>query len=149
VVPKNLDSGHPGYSAPVRYEAFLQDLVTRVQAHPALWAETAIVITTDEGGGYFDSGLIQPLDFFGDGPRIPLIVLSPYAKKNHVDHQYQDHASILKFIERNWRLPPLSWRSRDNLPKAQHSPGAAYLPLNQPAIGDLSSMFDFPARQER
>jgi phospholipase C len=149
VVPKNLDSGHPGYSAPVRYEAFLQDLVTKVQANPALWADTAIVITTDEGGGYFDSGLIQPLDFFGDGPRIPLIVLSPYAKKNHVDHQYQDHASILKFIERNWRLPPLSWRSRDNLQQPQIRSGEVYLPANQPAIGDLSSMFDFPVRLER
>jgi phospholipase C len=115
-VPKNQDSGHPGYSAPARYEAFLNDLVTRVQANPTLWAGTAIVIATDEGGGYFDSGFIQPLDFFGDGPRIPLVVVSPYARKNFVDHTYQDHASILKFIRHNWNLPVLSSRSRDNLP---------------------------------
>ena len=44
----------------------------------------------------------QDFDFFGDGTRIPLIVVSPLAKKGHVDHVYNDHASILKFIEKNW-----------------------------------------------
>lgn len=145
VVPKNLDSGHPGYSAPARYEAFLQDLIAKVQANPALWADTAIVITTDEGGGYFDSGYIQNLDFFGDGPRIPLIVVSPYAKRNFVDHTYNDHASVLKFIERNWSLPPLSARSRDNLPNPVRDLNNPYRPANQPAIGDLTTLFSFPA----
>jgi phospholipase C len=55
-------------------------------------------------------------DFFGDGTRIPLIVVSPYAKKGYVDHTYYDHVSLLKFIERNWHLPAISRRSRDNLP---------------------------------
>ncbi len=142
VVPKNLSSGHPGYSAPVAYEAFIGDLVTKVQAKPALWANTAIIITTDEGGGYFDIGNIQNLDFFGDGPRIPLLVVSPYAKKGHVDHVYHDHASILKFIEYNWGLSPLSARSRDNLPNPVTVPNV-YIPSNQPAIGDLTSMFNF------
>jgi phospholipase C len=148
VVPKNLDSGHPGYSAPARYEAFLQNLVTKVQANPNLWADTAIVITTDEGGGYFDSGAIQPVDFFGDGPRIPLIVLSPYAKRSHVDHTYQDHASILKFIRRNWRLPPLSYRSRDNLPNPsrEDDDDRRHRSGNSPAIGDLTTLFDFPGK---
>ncbi|PPD49966.1 MAG: phosphoesterase [Methylobacter sp.] len=145
VVPKNLDSGHPGYSAPVAYELFIHDLVNKVQAKPALWANTAIIITTDEGGGYFDGGIIQPIDFFGDGPRIPFLVVSPYAKKGHVDHVYHDHASILKFIEHNWGLQPLSARSRDNLPNplAGSNP---YLPANQPAIGDLTSLFDFSVK---
>lgn len=145
VVPKNLDSGHPGYSAPVRYEAFVKDLVARVQANPALWASTAILVTTDEGGGYFDSGRIQLLDFFGDGPRIPLFVVSPYARAGHVDHAYHDHASILKFIEYNWRLPPLSRRSRDRLPNPEAG-GDGYLPENGPAIGDLRTLFTFGAR---
>ncbi|WP_019866836.1 alkaline phosphatase family protein [Methylovulum miyakonense] len=145
VVPKNLDSGHPGYSAPVAYELFIHDLVNKVQAKPALWANTAIIITTDEGGGYFDGGIIQPIDFFGDGPRIPFLVVSPYAKKGHVDHVYHDHASILKFIEHNWGLQPLSARSRDNLPNPVASSNP-YLPANQPAIGDLTSLFDFSAK---
>jgi len=139
VVPKNLDSGHPGYSAPPRYEAFISDLVARVQASPD-WDSTAILITTDEGGGYFDSGRIQMLDFFGDGPRIPLIVVSKYARAGHVDHTYNDHASILKFIEHNWNVPALSQRSRDRLPNPD---SGNYIPEGGPAIGDLSTLFDF------
>jgi phospholipase C len=142
VVPKNLVSGHPGYSAPVRYELFIQDLIAKVQSKPDLWANTAIIITTDEGGGYFDSGAIQNLDFFGDGPRIPFLVVSPYAKKGHVDHVYHDHASILKFIEYNWKLQPLSARSRDRLPNPVNDHDD-YIPENQPAIGNLTSMFNF------
>ncbi|MCX7069270.1 MAG: alkaline phosphatase family protein [Methylococcales bacterium] len=142
VVPKNLVSGHPGYSAPVRYELFIKDLIANVQSKPDLWANTAIIITTDEGGGYFDSGAIQNLDFFGDGPRIPFLVVSPYAKKGHVDHVYHDHASILKFIEYNWKLQPLSARSRDRLPNPVNDHDD-YIPENQPAIGNLTSMFNF------
>ena len=140
VVPFYGESGHPGTSAPALYEQFVKKLVARVQANPQLWAETAIVVTTDEGGGYFDSGRIQMLDFFGDGPRIPLFVVSPYAKKGHVDHTYEDHASVLKFIEYNWGLQPLSPRSRDNLPNPSDD---SYIPSNGPAIGDLTSLFNF------
>lgn len=147
VVPKNLISGHPGYSAPVAYELFIKDLIEKVQSKPELWANTAIIITTDEGGGYFDTGAIQNLDFFGDGPRIPFLVVSPYAKKGHVDHVYHDHASILKFIEYNWTLKPLSARSRDNLPNPKQE-DRSYLPVNQPAIGDLRSMFDFSDKHD-
>jgi phospholipase C len=151
VIPKNLDSGHPGYSVPAKYEAFLADLVSKVQANPELYASTAIIITTDEGGGYFDSGLIQSVDFFGDGTRIPFVVVSPYAKKGYVDHTYYDHSSIAKFIERNWNLPALSERSRDNLPnpKQEKQEGRMlveaedYLPKNAPAIGDLMNLFAF------
>ena len=144
VVPKNLDSGHPGYSVPAKYELFLQDLIAKVKANPTLWAHTAIIITTDEGGGHFDTGYIQPLDFFGDGPRIPLLVVSPYARANTIDHTYHDHASIMKFIERNWRVVPLSTRSRDNLPNPITAAADPYRPINKtPAIGDLMSMFAF------
>ena len=110
-----------------------------------MWQDTAILITFDESGGYYDSGYIQPIDFFGDGPRTVLIAVSPFAKAGFVDHTYTDHVSIIKFIERNWRLKPLSARSRDNLPNPivlSHEP---YFPRNSPAIGDLMTMFHFPA----
>jgi phospholipase C len=87
-----------------------------LKAKPRLWAHTAVFITVDEGGGFYDSGYIQPLDFFGDGTRIPLIVVSPFSRGGRVVHDYADHASILKFVERNWSLPPITGRSRDNLP---------------------------------
>jgi phospholipase C len=112
-------------------------------AIPGLEAQTALFITFDEGGGYYDSGFIQPIDFFGDGPRVPLVVVSPYSKGGHVAHSYADHVSILKFIERNWRLAPLSARSRDNLPNPIADEDAPYVPLNGPAISDLFVMFEF------
>jgi acid phosphatase len=135
-------AGHPADSAPDLYEKFLADLIAKVQANPQLWAHSAIVITTDEGGGYYDSGYVQAVDFFGDGTRIPLIVVSPYARKGHVDHTYNDHASILKFIEKNWSLPKISARSRDNLPDPVVGTDG-YRPINGPAIGDLTSLFTF------
>jgi acid phosphatase len=135
-------AGHPADSTSDLYEMFIQDLVSKVQAGPQ-WGSTAIFITTDEGGGYYDSGYIQALDFFGDGTRIPLIVVSRFARHGFVDHTYYDHVSLLKFIERNWRLPTVSARSRDNLPNPITASGDPYRPVNGPAIGDLMHLFSF------
>ena len=143
IAPYDSISGHPGYAMETGFDELAADIIQRVQRNPALWQRTAIFITFDEGGGYYDSGYIQPIDFFGDGTRIPLIAVSPYAKRGHVDHGYYDHASILKFIERNWGLPPLSARSRDNLPNPVHDKRNPYVPLNAPAIGDLMGLFRF------
>lgn len=145
VRPFEALAGHPADSTTDLYELFLRDLINKVQANPKLWASTAIFITTDEGGGYYDSGYIQPVDFFGDGTRIPLIAISPYAKHGYVDHTYYDHASLLKFIEANWKLPTISDRSRDNLPNPiQRWWGNRYRPINQPAIGNMMNLFNFP-----
>ncbi|HKF70824.1 MAG TPA: alkaline phosphatase family protein [Stellaceae bacterium] len=143
VTPPNPESGHPAYSYAARYEAFVKDLVAKVEAHPDIWIDAAILVTTDEGGGYYDSGYIQILDFFGDGTRIPFLAISRFAKPGFVDHTYYDHASILKFIEMNWALKPLSPRSRDNLPNPVATAAEPYVPLNRPAIGDLTNLFQF------
>lgn len=146
VKPDVLVDSHPGTSTPPLFEAFVRNVIETVQSNPGLWQSTAILITFDESGGYYDSGYIEPIDFFGDGPRTVMIAVSPFARTGYVDHTYSDHASILKFIERNWRLRPLSRRSRDNLrnPKARRE--APYVPVNAPAIGNLMGMFDFEAR---
>jgi phospholipase C len=144
IKPDVLLDGHPGSSTPALYEAFVRKIVNTVKANNQLWSDTAILITFDEGGGLYDSGYIQPIDFFGDGPRTVFIAVSPYARRGHVDHTYTDHASILKFIEWNWNLAPLSSRSRDNLPNPIAASNAPYFPVNSPAIGDLQSMFEFP-----
>ena len=135
--------GHPGSGKVSLLEEFLQDLINRVQANPVLYAETAIIITFDESGGLYDSGFIQPLDFFGDGPRIPLLVISPFSTGGRVSHSYTDQVSVLKFIERNWRLGKISNRSRDNLPNPIKDEFNPWVPVNMPAIGDLFDMFDF------
>ena len=147
VRPYEPYSGHPANSAASAYEYFVLSIANTVIKHPQLFADSAIFVTFDEGGGYYDSGYIQPLDFFGDGTRIPLMVISPYVKPGTIDHTYADHASILKFMEWNWNLAPLSKRSRDNLPNPVSAARNPYVPSNGPAIGDLRSIFDFSRRR--
>jgi phospholipase C len=137
------DDGHAGYSTLAAFEQFVTHAVTEVENNPSLWRSTAIFVTFDEGGGYYDSGYVQPISFFGDGTRIPMVVVSPYTKPGYISHTYTDHVSILKFIERNWRLQPLSSRSLDNLPNPVSSAGNPYVPRNRPAIGDMFDYFDF------
>jgi phospholipase C len=143
VKPSGWVDGHPASSKWDLFEGFTKKIVDAVKSNPSLWKETAIFVTVDEGGGYYDSGYIQQLDFFGDGTRIPLLVISPYSVGGRVDHVYYDHVSILKFIERNWSLPTISKRSRDNLAEPKTSHSNPYVPLNSPAIGDCFGMFDF------
>jgi phospholipase C len=141
--PSGFVDGHPLSSKVDLFEAFLRSVVDQINAQPSLAAETAILVTWDEAGGHYDSGFIQPLDFFGDGPRTPFLVISPYTKGGRIVHTYYDHVSILKFIERNWGLAPLSGRSRDNLPNPQQAASNPYVPTNMPAIGDLWDLFAF------
>lgn len=142
VKPSGLVDGHPLSSKLDLFEAFLRNIVERFEGKPELFEDTVILVTFDESGGYYDSGFIQPLDFFGDGPRVPLLVVSPQTRGGRVVHTYYDHVSILKFIERNWGLKPLSSRSRDNLPNPIHDEHNRYVPRNMPAIGDLADIFD-------
>jgi len=143
VKPSGLVDGHPSSSKLDLFEGFSKKIVDAVKANPALWKDTAIIITFDEGGGYYDSGYVQPVDYFGDGTRIPLIVVSRYTKAGHISHEYTDHVSILKFVERNWGLETVTARSRDNFPNPVTAPSNPYVPVNSPAIGDLFSLFDF------
>ena len=99
--------------------------------------------------GYTQPGYIQPVDFFGDGTRIPLLTISPHAVPGHVSHEYADHVSILKFVERNWRLSTITDRSRDNLPNPRADWENPWVPRNGPAIGDLYDQFDFGRREGR
>jgi phospholipase C len=142
VKPSGLVDGHPSSSKLILFEGFVKKIVDGVTANPTLWANTAILITFDEGGGYWDSGYVQPLDFFGDGTRIPMIAVSKYSTGGHISHTYADHLTVDKFIEANWGLPPITGRSRDNLPNpvTQSNP---YIPVNSPAIGDLMDLFNF------
>jgi phospholipase C len=143
VKPDSIVDGHPASSTLDLFEAMLENIVDKLKANNDLFKETAFFVTFDEGGGYWDSGFLQPLDFFGDGPRIPMLVISPYSRGGKVVHTYNDHASVVKFIERNWRLGKLTARSRDNLPNPQMDPQHPYVPKNMPAVGDLFDMFDF------
>src|SRR5215470_10610086 len=140
--PDSFGDGHPASSKLDILEALVSRVLEAVQTKPGQFKKTAVFITFDEGGGYWDSGFFQPIDFFGDGPRIPMIVVSDYSRGGKIVHSYTDHASVVKFIERNWHLSPLTGRSRDNLPNPTHTTNT-YVPDNMPAVGDLFDMFDF------
>jgi phospholipase C len=143
VKPDGLLDGHPASSKEDLFEGMVKKIMDHLTANKELFASTVLFITMDEGGGYYDSGYIQPLDFFGDGPRIPLIAVSPFTRGGHINHSYTDHVSILKFIERNWGLKPLTRRSRDNFPNPIAEDDNPYVPLNSPALGDLFDLFNF------
>jgi phospholipase C len=144
VKPDVTMDGHPLTSKWSLFEAFVQNIVNLAHSNPQQWAQTAIFVTVDESGGFYDSGFIQPVDFFGTGPRIPMIAVSPYSMGGHVSHVYNEHSSFVKFIERNWLLSgTLSDRSRDNLPNPIQDANNVYVPRNMPAIGDLFDLFDF------
>ena len=143
VKPDGLLDGHPASSKEDLFEGMVKKVVDHLTANQELFASTVLFITMDESGGYYDSGYIQPLDFFGDGPRIPLIAVSPFTRGGHISHTYSDHVSILKFIERNWGLQPLTDRSRDRFPNPIVDQDNPYVPLNSPTIGDLFDLFRF------
>ena len=143
VKPSGVVDGHPASSKLNLFEGFSKKIIDQIKSHPDLWKDTAVFITFDEGGGYYDSGYVQPVDFFGDGTRIPMIVASPHATGGRISHDYGDHVSVLKFVERNWHLKPLTKRSRDNFPNPVTRASNPYAPVNSPAIGDLYDLFDF------
>jgi phospholipase C len=142
--PSGYSDGHPASSKLNVFELYCKKIIDLVQDSP-YWQNTAIFITFDEGGGYYDSGYVQPLDFFGDGTRIPLLIVSQYSKGGNVTHGYADHVSIDKFIERNWKIGTISPRSRDNFPNPVTAAGNPYVPTNGPALTDLFEAFTFPS----
>ncbi|HEY3638012.1 MAG TPA: alkaline phosphatase family protein, partial [Rhizomicrobium sp.] len=150
VKPSGVNDGHPESSQISELEGFVQKIVTAVQKNRRLADNTAILITFDEGGGYYDSGYVQQLDFFGDGTRIPMLIVSPYTTGGHISHVYSDHASVPKFIEANWGLPTISGRSRDNMPNPITNQSNPYVPVNgQPAISDLMAAFKFTSKLKK
>jgi phospholipase C len=141
--PDGLLDGHPSSSKIDLFEAYVQHVLEALEANPSLKATTAVFVTWDEAGGYWDSGFVSPVDFFGDGTRIPLLILSSYSTGGKVNHAYADHVSIDKFIERNWGLKPITDRSRDNFPNPTSRIENPYVPANMPALDDLFDAFDF------
>jgi phospholipase C len=149
------EDGHAGYSNPLDEQRFLVETINRLQRTPE-WRDTAIVIAYDDSDGWYDhqmgpivnqsddpnhdaltdgrtcgtkpqhvSGGYQ--DRCGYGPRLPLLVVSRYAKRNYVDHTTTDQASILRFIEDNWSLGRIGDASFDA------------------KAGSLENLFDFRA----
>jgi len=87
--------------------------VTQLNAlmnNPTLWASTAVFLIWDDFGGDYDHVAPPPVDVFGLGPRVPLLIISPYARKGYVSTTQYEFSSVLKFIEERFGLPALSDR---------------------------------------
>ena len=135
--PENIQTGM----------AQMQSIIEAVQASPA-WASTAILLTWDEGGGFFDHIAPLQLDAYGPGVRVPMIIISPFAKKGYVDTVFQDHGSQLKFIEAVFGLPTLASINHTfdtSTPLTNnYTNGAPFPPRDgNPATGNLTQCFTF------
>ena len=150
--PPAYQDGHAGYSDPLDEQRFLVDTLNRLQKSKD-WKSTAVVIAYDDSDGWYDHQMspivnqsLDPAhdaltgtscgsnpaqvsggyaDRCGYGPRLPLLVISPFAKTNYVDHAVTDQTSILRFVEDNWGLGRIGDFSYDT------------------KAGSLLGMFDF------
>jgi phospholipase C len=141
--------GHAGYSDPLDEQTFLVDTINHLQKLKT-WKDTAVIIAYDDSDGWYDHvmpPIVSPsasaddvlsgpgqcgtpasgayLDRCGYGPRQPLLVISPFARPNSVDHTITDQSSILRFIEDNWSLGRIGNQSFDA------------------EAGSLANLFDF------
>ena len=112
VVPPYGLSDHPGGKTAhsiCEGENWTVRTINAVMESPN-WANTAIVLTWDDFGGFYDHVPPPHVDLYGFGPRVPTIIISPWAKPGHVDSRTYEFASVLKFAERVYDLPPLHHR---------------------------------------
>jgi phospholipase C len=100
---------HPGYANVLSGEEHTVELLNALRASPE-WASTAVIITYDENGGFWDHVAPPRKDRWGPGSRVPTIVISPFAKHGFVDHTEYDTSSILALMEHRWGLRPLGTR---------------------------------------
>jgi phospholipase C len=147
-----FQDGHAGYSDPLDEQTFLVDTINKLQKRPE-WRSTAVVIAYDDSDGWYDHVLAPVttqsqtgLDTLtapgqcgpsadrvpagqqarcGLGPRLPLLVISGFAREDYVDHSVTDQSSILRFAEDNWKLGRVGGGSTDAL------------------TGTLTPLFDF------
>jgi len=111
VKPHARQNAHAVSSTVGAGDRWIGEMVKAIMAS-RYWSRVAVVITYDEGGGWFDHVPPPVVDRFGLGTRVPALIVSPYAKRGIVAHGQYDHASILKFIEWRFGLEPLTERDR-------------------------------------
>jgi phospholipase C len=102
VTPRFHFSDHPAWSSSHAHN-WLTEVVNAVMTSP-IWAHTAVFITWDEWGGFYDHVPPPKVDEVGMGIRVPMLVISPYANRGQIDHEVGEFSSPLKFIQTNWGL---------------------------------------------
>jgi len=166
--PGYLD-GHAGYSDPLAEQGFIVGIINKLESLPE-WNETAVIISYDDSDGWYDHAvppIVTPSNTTADafngpgqcgtsaagseqgkcgyGPRLPLLVISPFSKQNFVDSTLTDQSSILRFIEDNWNTGRIGGGSSDvkagtlfNMFDFKHRVGKLFLDpaTGQPLGGD-------------
>jgi acid phosphatase len=112
VKPLGVYDEHAGYSTILAAERHAADLIERVKDSP-YWGKTAIIVTYDDFGGWYDHVAPPEVDRWGPGGRVPMLVVSRHARKRFVDDTLYDHTSILKFLEWRYGLEPLTDRDAE------------------------------------
>ena len=114
ITPRFELSEHPEYSF-CHGENWSTEVINAIMRSP-MWEDTAIFLTWDDYGGFYDHVPPPQVDGFGFGIRVPMIVLSPYARQGAVSHELGEFSSVLRFIEDNWDLGRLTHRDRRATP---------------------------------
>jgi acid phosphatase len=109
VKPLGEVNEHPGYANVLTGERHTMELINAVGNGPD-WKSTAIIITYDEHGGFWDHVPPPSGDRWGPGTRVPTLIISPFARRGFVDHTRYDTTSILAFLEHRFGLQPLNSR---------------------------------------
>jgi len=142
LVPNSTVSEHPPSSIAAG-QAYVTDLVNAVMRGPQ-WKSTAIFVTWDEWGGFYDHVRPPWIDVNGYGPRVPGLLISPYARRGMIDHQTLSFDAYLKFVEdvflHGQRIDPSNDGRYDPRPTVRE---------DVPRLGDLSREFDFAHRPRR
>jgi phospholipase C len=114
ITPRFELSEHPEFSF-CHGENWSTQVINAIMASP-MWNDTAIFLTWDDYGGFYDHVPPPQVDGFGFGIRVPTIVLSPYARQGAISHELGEFSSVLRFIEDNWGLTQLTRRDREATP---------------------------------
>lgn len=102
-------SEHPDASTCAGENATVTEL-NALMSNPTLWASTAVFLVWDDFGGDYDHVAPPQPDIYGFGPRVPFLIISPYARKGHISTTQYEFSSVLKFIEERFGLPALGTR---------------------------------------
>jgi phospholipase C len=135
---KSGDDDHPGYSDHQITETMMARVINQIASDPQLWSQSAIVITYDESDGFYDHVPPRILSYGPDGlplargVRIPLILISPYARAGAVSHAEGDHNAVIETVNGIFNLPPLS-----SLPEE----AAALAAGNSPAFNEFAATY--------
>jgi phospholipase C len=112
LIPPTDESAHPGLGRLCPGENWTVRTINAIMRSPE-WKSTAIFLTWDDFCGFYDHVPPPHVDIYGMGPRVPLLVISPWAKRGYIYNEVSEFSSVLRFIERLHRLPALTARDRE------------------------------------